>query len=390
MRALLKISGKRKNFISIQNSHTLPCKGYHQPMVRTGYDTVVAHRVPDLFAKTAKEPMTVVSLDKYGIILENDKGESFGYQIGRRFGNAAGLVIPHSIVTPLKVGDKVNVGDPIIYNDGFFEPDFFDPKQICLKMSCVLKTLLFDSIETFEDANAISPRVTQALSTNVTEVKTVVVSFDQVVHAHVKEGDEVNTDTVLCTIEDATSASSFNYDQKTLDTLRIVGAQTPRAHVKGKVEKIEVFYHGELERMTAQLKALCEASDRAMRKRFKSAGMPQLSGSVDSAMRIEGNPLMPEQVAFRFYITRELGHAVGDKLVLANQMKSVTGEVLEESLVTEKGEHIDVWFSLRSVYARIVNSPQDIGSTNTTLDKIAEAMVSVYEGGPRPTPLVTE
>ena len=349
-------------------------------MVRTGYDSVVAHRTPDLFAKTAEEALTVVSVTATGIILENAEGKRLGYEIGRRFGNAAGLVIPHNVVTPLKVGDKVSIGEPIIYNDGFFEPDFFNPKQIVLKMSRVMPTLLFDSIETFEDANAISPRVHEALSTKVTEVKTIVVAFDQVVHNVVSEGDRVEADTVLCTIEDAMGGNAGSYDQATLDTLRIVGAQTPRAHVKGKVERVDVFYHGEKERMTSSLKEMCDASDRVMKRRAIAANKPAYTGSVDSAMRIEGNPLMPEQVAIRIYITHSLGHSVGDKLVVANQMKSVTGEIMEEDLVTEKGDIIDVWFSLRSVYARIVNSPIDIGSTNTLLKVLGKEMVKAYKG----------
>ena len=68
------------------------------------------------------------------------------------------------------------------------------------------------------------------------------------------------------------------------------------------------------------------------------------------------------------------------KLVIANQMKSVTGEIMEEDLVTEKGDIIDVWFSLRSVYARIVNSPIDIGSTNTLLKVLGKEMVKAYKG----------
>ena len=50
-----------------------------------------------------------------------------------RFGNAAGLVIPHQVNTPLVEGQAFKVGDLISYNEGFFEPDVLNPKSVTWK-----------------------------------------------------------------------------------------------------------------------------------------------------------------------------------------------------------------------------------------------------------------
>lgn len=375
----MKISAKRVNFISIQNSHTLACVGYRQPPVRTGYDSVVVHRTPDLFAKTAYTDATVVSITNDGIVLETTSGERFGYTLGRRFGNAAGLTLPHSIVTPLKLGNKVKQGDVVIYNDGFFEPDFFNPKQVVMKFSRIAKCVFWEAIDTFEDSCAISKKFAKHMSTKVTNVKTIVVSFDQAVHRLVKEGDHVGADSVLCIINDASSSSNDRYDERSLDILQMVSAQAPRAHVEGVVERIEVFYNGEKEDMSTQIKAIAESSDRAMKRRAVACAQPVFTGKVDGAMRIANNPLMSDQLAIKIYITTDVGMGIADKGVLSSQLKNTVGNILEDDYVTEGGDVIDIPFGMISVHNRIVNSPFEVGSANTALIVLAKRMVELYE-----------
>ena len=97
---------KRANFISIQNAHAIACTGYHQAQVRTGYEQVIPYRVGSTYAVMAKKSGKVTSLTPTGIIVTYDDGESVGVEIGRKYGNAAGLTIPHEIITPLKLNDK--------------------------------------------------------------------------------------------------------------------------------------------------------------------------------------------------------------------------------------------------------------------------------------------
>lgn len=347
-------------------------------MVRTGYDAVIAHRTPDLFAKTAEKKGKVTSVNSKGIVVTYEDGEIQGVELGRRFGNAAGLVIPHEIVTPLKEGDEFNQGDPLAYNSGFFEPDFFNPKQIVMKNSTNARVALLESMETFEDSCAISKRLSERLITNITKVKTIVVTFDQAISNLVAERQEVDADTILCIIEDAVSSSSKLFDEQSIQTLRAVGAQSPRAHVKGTVESIEVYYHGEKDEMTPSLRELAEQSDKAFKKRAKSANKPIYSGQVDGSMRIDNNPLLPNQMAVRIYITTPVSAGVGDKTVFANQMKSVIGQVIEGDMTSEDGQPIDAEFGVTSIFNRIVNNPFVIGTTNGLLKTLAKRMVEVY------------
>lgn len=369
---------KRVNFVGIQQEHCVACDGYHQTTIRTGYEEIVAQRTGPLFAYTAKKPGKVLSIDDKGIIVEYTDGKVQGYELGRRYGNAAGLTIPHHIVTPLKVGSDFIEGDAIVYNTGFFEADAFNPKRIIMKNSMNVKTVLWESTQTLEDASSISPRVAEKMKTRTTKIKHITVTFDESITKLVKEGDKVDYDTVLCIIQDQVTSNAGLFDEDTIDTLRIVGSQTPRAGVKGVVERVEVYYHGDLEDMSESLQALAKASDKQFKIRAKSMNKTVFTGSVDSSFRIDGNPLGLDCLDIKIYITSNAPAGVGDKGVFCNQMKTVFSEVIEGDYVTEEGVVIDAIFGAQSIDKRIVNSPPLIGTTNTLLEVIAKRAVEAY------------
>ena len=374
---------KRVNFIGIQHSHGIACTGYRQAGLRTGYEQVIAHRTGDLFATTAKRPGKVISISSSGIVVEYDnehgEPERKGYELGRRYGNASGMVIPHMLTSDLKVGDTFKYGDVISYNKGFFERDILNPAQVVWKAGITVKTVLLESTQTLEDSSAITKRIASQLAADITKVRTVVLDFEQAIHKIAKVGTHLQSEDILCTIEDAVTANSNQFDQASLDTLSILGAQTPLAKVRGVLERIEVFYHGDKEDMSETLRAAANESDRDYARRNRAAGKKVFTGSVDEGFRIDGDPLGLDKLAIRFYITSQVSAGVGDKGVFGNQMKTVFGEVLDEPIITEHGEEVDAVFGAKSVDDRIVLSPHIIGTTTTLLRLIGEKAYALYK-----------
>lgn len=369
---------KRVNFIGIQNSHTVACNGYSAAPVRTGYEQVIAHRTGPLFATGAKKPGRVLSVSEEGIQVEYDDGEVKGYPIGRRFGAAAGLTIPHSIVTKMVAGQKFKAGDILSYNEGFFEPDFFNPTNVVWKAGVLVKTVLFESPDTLEDSSAISQRVAGLLKTKTTKVRLVKLNFEQTVSIKADVGQAVAAEDILCTIEDPVTAEQNLFDETSLDTLRILSAQTPLAKANGVVEGIEVYYHGEKEDMSPSLRALANKADKALANRQKATGQKIFTGSVDESFRVEGDPLLLDTLVIKFYITSEVAAGEGDKGVFGNQMKTVFGKILTGDVKTESGVEIDAIFGQHSIDNRIVNSPAVIGTTNTLLKVAGMRAVKAY------------
>lgn len=369
---------KRTNFISIQHGHGIACDGYHQAQVRTGYEQVLGSRTNDLFHAMAKQDGKVISLSKEGIIVEYDDGTRVGIELGRRYGKAAGLIIPHEVVTGLKADSTFKRGDTLAYNTGFFEPDVLNPKQVIWKSSVSAKTVLMESTYTFEDSSALSRRLAGHLTTKTTTMRAIVVNFDQQIHNLVKIGDKLEYESILCLIEDAVSSSNSLLDQETLDTLRVLQAQSPQSKTIGVVERIEVYYHGDKEDMSKSLKAITDVSDKNMVRRNESSGRTAFNGAVDDNYRIENEPLALDTAAIQIYITSEVSAGVGDKGVFANQMKTVFGRVFENNIRTESGTDIDAVFSASSIDDRIVLSALIIGTTATVLNCIAKKAVEAY------------
>lgn len=369
---------KRVNFVGIQNAHVVACNGYRQMPIRTGYESVIAHRTGDMFATTARMNGKVLSVSNTGIVVQYEDGTKKGVELGRRFGDAAGLTIPHDLKTELVAGQDVKKGDVIAYNQGFFERDILDPKSLVYKSGIMVKVALMEAPITFEDSCALSKRVAEMLTTKVTKPKEIVVRFDQEIRRIVDEGTSVDAEDILCYIEDPTTASAGLFSESSLDTLKALKAHAPAAKVNGTVDRIEVFYNGDPEDMSDSLRAIALAADKRQMRRLRSAGKTPHDGSVTDNFRVGGNPLMLNTAVIRFQLTSMVPAGVGDKGVFCNQMKTVFGEVMEYDIVTESGEVIDAKFSQNSVDARVVRSPPIIGTTNTLLMVIGKNAAKIY------------
>ena len=370
---------KRVGFVSIQMAHAIAADGYHQPTIRTGYETVIGQRTNPRFCTIAKKPGVVKAVNPKGIIVVYDDKEEKGYEIGRYYGNAAGLTIPHMLVTNLKEGQKFQPGDAICYNQGFFEPDLLNPKRIVYKCSMDVRTVLWESTQTLEDATCISPRLAQRSITQATKVKTVVVKFTDVINKLITTGTKTEYDTPICYITDSVVSNAGAFDEETMDSLSVLKSQTPRAGAQGTVERIEVYYHGELEDMSESLQAAAIQSDKAFKARAQDAKKPVYSGKVDSGFRIDGTPLGLDEVAIQIYITTNVGMGLGDKGVFCNQLKTIVSETMTGDYKTEQGALIDAVFGWQSVDARIVTSAYRIGLGSLAMRKISELAVQAYE-----------
>jgi hypothetical protein len=370
---------KRVNFIAIQQRHGVACKAYTPNAVRTGYEAVVAHRTGDLFAFTAKKPGKVVSVSPEGMVVEYDDGEKKGIELGRRFGNAAGLTIPHNVVTDMKAGQKFKAGTLLCHNDGFFQRDILNPDQVLWKAGVTVRVALMESTMTLEDSSAISRRCADWLQSKMTKVRNITVDFKQSVRKLVKVGEEVDSESILCMIEDATTANANLYDEESLDTLKMLSQQAPQAKAKGVVERIEIFYHGEKEDMSDTLRSLANASDREFAKRHTAVGKKAMSGQVNESFRIDGDPLNLDTMAIRIYITSDVPAGVGDKGVFGSQLKTVFGQVMENEVTTASGKVIDAIFGQKSINDRIVTSPDVIGTTTSLLIEFGRRAVEIYE-----------
>ena len=120
------------------------------------------------------------------------------------------------------------------------------------------------------------------------------------------------------------------------------------------------------------LKKLIEYSDKVL---LATKGFP---GKVTSGYSIQGVPLQENTCEIKIYIDIVEKMGTGDKAVFGNQIKCTVGEVFDYDLTTESGDKIDSVFSNMSLKARIVNSPDLIGTTTTLVYKIQQQALDMY------------
>lgn len=373
-----KDDAKRCVFIGVQNSSTTLCHNYTTLPVRTGMERVIAGRCGSMFAATAKDDCVVTKLSKDAISVKYKDGKEESFQLGRRFGVAAGKEYPHEILTDWKVGDKLKLGMTIVYNKYYFEPDPFNKGFTNFKMAMNARVALIEGSDGYEDSSAMSKEMAQRMGTSVGHIRDILLTRDQGLSNLVNIGDNVEPDTILCTIHNEQSESSL-FDEETLKSLSILGALNPKAKYKGVVEKIEVFYVPEVDTMSDSLQEVVSDADRRLYKLQGALEQPKINGRVPAGYRVKGSVLSADNIIIRVYITEDLGMGVGDKLVVANQLKSTVGRIWSEPTISEDGKPVDVMFSYQSVDNRIVGSPELIGTTATLLIELGKRVVKAYQ-----------
>lgn len=369
----------RVNFVSVQQSHTISTIGYHQPYIRTGYEYVVAKRTSEAFAYSAEYDGIVTSVDENAIVVTYNNGTVKGVKLGNTIGHAEGQYYLHPIATTLKPGMKFKKGKVIAYNTYFFEQDMLYPDEVILKMYKLVKTAIVENSDVFEDSSSIRDTIASDFSSTVLEQRKFMIDISQEIHMNVKEGTELNANTVLLYILEKYEALPGTIDDNTLEALKRFANMAPKANLEGSVMDIVVYYNSELDELSSSLKKLAKESDKRIAEKNKHDGIPITNGKVDSSYRVDGNQLTPGKAVIIIYIKHNDGLSVGDKLVFSNQMKTVVGGVIDYPIVTSDGEQVDAFFGFRSLLARVVNSPMIIGTTNVLLDKFTKKFIELYK-----------
>lgn len=377
---------KRNNFVGIQHGSGIAAEGYEVTGLRTGSEKLIAHRTGPTQANVAEAAGKVVALEPTYVTIEYGSGKDAykkSYKLGRQFGRHEGSTFPHTLVTRLKLGQKVAPSDVINYNENFFEPDLFNPTQVNWKAGGMANVVLLEGTDTLEDSSAISKALAEKLRAPLTKTRYISLRFDQAVHGLIKEGDTVSPETILCTIEDSLTANNEVFDDESLETLKSISAQVPKAKAGGVIDKIEVFYNGDKEDMSESIRAVANMGDKA-RKR-EAAQSPETmaeTGKVDSSLRLDGKPVELGMLVIRVYITQRVPAVGGDKAVFANQMKSTFRRVLAGKNRTVSGVELDAIFGKESIDARVVLSVYKIGTTNAICRLISEhARAILAKGG---------
>lgn len=282
-----------------------------------------------------------------------------------------GSAIKHIMVSNLNIDDNVEPGMAIIYDSGFFTPDIYDNKRLVFMSGSFYKVAFMEKKANYEDSLIVNESVLESTGTLKYKVISIVVDIYNSITNIKDEGDKVSYGDKMMSILDSSMSDDASLSDRAKEILKDVSDNSPKADVNGIIDRIDVLYNCELDNMDKTIRDLVDRSN----KRFQSE--QGTNGHVTSEYSINGNPLLPNQIELKYYISHHAKTKIGDKFIISAQLKNTIGKILSD-ITTMEGEKIDFIFSNKSTFARIVNSAYVVGTTNLLLEKITKNAINIY------------
>lgn len=345
------------------------------PYVRTGYEAVIPIRAGERFVITAEEKGTVTKVTPSQVEVtytKNKNKKTYKYKdwTSKEEDEAC---YTHVMVPNVKEGDKVDKDDTLVYDKAFFEPDIFNPRRVIYKQGDLITVALTEDLDTYEDSAVISSRLNHRLGTVVTKAKSFILDNTAEIMDLVKPGTAVDTNDILFSMLPYTVTEGA--DKATINLIKNLVKNSPKAKVKGVINKVVIRYNCEFKELSKSLREYAEVSDRKLKSETGYTGQV-----VRNNYTIKGEPLSEGKVEIKIYINIDQGMGIGDKMILGNQLKCTIGTVFNNEITTEDGTPIDCKFSYRSISARIVLSPLLLGTTGMVLEKLTDKVCDLYFG----------
>jgi len=185
-------------------------------------------------------------------------------------------------------------------------------------------------------------------------------------------GDKVKPNSPLFSMMDGSLVVDDKVDDRTMKILQDLKMSTPKAKYEGKIVNYKIYYNFDPKEASKSVQKAIKESDERLIERD---GYP---GRVDATYSVNGKKLLEDTFELKIYINVNEGMGLGDKAVLGNQLKFTVGEVYDYDIVTDDNRDVELVFSYLSVAARIVNSPELIGTTSTLLEKVTKDVCDMY------------
>ena len=362
---------KRVLYANIQNSHLTAIKNAEVYPVRTGYESVLPYRMGKKFIGVAEDDGKVLKVTKNRITVEyktlGKKSYTFKDWTTKEESNMAYI---QKMVSNLEDNEKILKDDILYYNSGFFDVDMFNKHRVVYRASTNANIALMESRETYEDSIMVGDKLSSGSVINYIKVRDLTLNNTETITNLIEIGKQVSPTDPLFIISTGLEENE-NMSKETLDLLQGFVKTTPKAKYRGKLLKVKVYYNCEKKELSRSIRKLVDISEEYMDGK---------SGQVNSGYSINGKPLEYGKVHIKFYISVEGKLGVGDKGIVGAQLKTTVANVYTDPILTDDGTEVDAIFSLKGLYARIVNSVFLMGTTATVLDKLTKNAVDMYFG----------
>jgi len=273
----------------------------------------------------------------------------------------------NTIVTDLKENDRFRRGDAIAYNVAFFQKDYLFKNKLIYKMATYANVGLTEEEVTKEDSSVVSKDMYRKLVTNIYNTQGFIFKASDVLIDIPKEKTKLKPDTYLYTLMNNNLSEDVQLSNNVIESLQEIKNNSAVAGKEGTLDFVEIYYNAFIDDLSDSFKDL-----------LKNKKLVKKASQVTNQYSVDGRPLAKGEVHMVFYIASEQEAGGGEKIVAANQLKSIIGDVVDYKIVSKGGIEVDMLFSKLSVENRVVNSAYIMGTANLLLDEEAKELLKIW------------
>lgn len=359
---------KRAGFISIQNGHVAPIINAELPYIRTLEEMTIAYRVGKEFTFMAQQDGIVTKITDKTIEVEyKDKTKEEGILGDWSTRPESGKAFKNTVKTDLKENDRFKRGDAIAYNTAFFQKDYLFKNKLVYKMATYANVGLTEEEATKDDSSVVSKAMYSKLVTQIYYAQGFIFKATDILIDIPKENSKLKPDSYLYTIMNNNLSEDVQLSNNVIESLQEIKNNSAVSSKEGTLDFIEIYYNSFIDELSDTFKDL-----------LKNKKLVRKAEQVSNQYSVDGRPLAKGEVHMVFYIASKQEAGGGEKVVLANQLKSIVGDVIPYQMISKGGIELDMLFSKLSVENRVVNSAYIMGTANLLLDLEAQELLKIW------------
>ena len=196
-----------------------------------------------------------------------------------------GFFLSNILVTDLQVGSKFKKDDVLAYHKDFFKNDKFNNCR--MTMGTMAKVAIMSTYNTYEDATAITHKLSERCATEMCFCKSAVVGKNSNVFHMVKKGQMISVGDPLITFDTSYEDESINQllanlAQEDKESILEGSRNEIKSKYSGVIEDIKIYPTVDLDDMSPSLRKIVNAYYRDINKKkdFLDKYDPESKGSV--------------------------------------------------------------------------------------------------------------
>ncbi len=382
--------GKRANFATTQGTGLFPMDGEITLPLRTYGEKIIGNKLDENMCINAITDCKVIEIneDLYIIVEYLDTKKKKKYFLGKYTSKIEDSICnTFDIVTIRKVGDVIKAGENITHNTSFFQPDFFNKKEVSMKTGKLARVRFAESHGSWEDSVEVDPDILSRMSVKKTVVSSIRTMSNKNIAGLREVGQRVLAgDPVMVITGEPIDIDMVRGDSKAYESLINLKSDVPKYSVTGTISRIVCYYKCEVSKLTGTLRKVINEADKVTMSR------EGVTGQIKSRFSINGSTMLDDEVYIAVYVDTDLSPMqVADKLIIGTQLKctlgrtvdsesdneDIDGKVSKCKTYDENGNEVEITYSSISLDKRIVNSVIVNGILLTYLSERSRALSSI-------------